>query len=104
MLSPLRLTGYLEFSPWPEWRNRLQATYFGEADYYTPAEEDLGFANTDSVFLADFVSSFELGPGEVTLSVSNLFDRTYVNVTNQGSFFYYRAEGRDITLGYRVRR
>ncbi|MEX2122618.1 MAG: TonB-dependent receptor [Woeseia sp.] len=104
VLSPLRITGYVEYAPLPEWRNRLQATYFGEADYYTPAEEDLGFVNTDSVFLADLVSSYELGPGEITLSISNLFDKTYVNVTNQGSLFYYRAEGRDITLGYRVHR
>jgi iron complex outermembrane receptor protein len=102
VLSPFRVTGYFELSIGDDWRSRLQATWFDEADYYTPGEEDLGFVNTDSVFLADLISSYELGRGALTLSVSNLLDKTYVNVTNQGSLFRYRAEGRRLTLGYQL--
>lgn len=104
-LSPTRVTLYVEFEPSESWRNRIQGNYFGEADYYSPGEEALGYVNTDSVFLMDFSSGYTLGEGEITLSLSNLLDEEYVNVRNQafGNFAYYQEEGRRLTLGYRAR-
>ncbi len=108
VVSPFRVTGYVEFEILPMWRNRVQATYFGEADYFTPAELDFGRVNTDSAFVVDLMSSYPLGPGTVSLGISNLFNNEYVNVTNQGggtlfNVFYYREEGRRLSLTYRVR-
>lgn len=104
-VSPTRVTAYVSVSPSERFQARLQGTYYGAADYFTPGEQALGFYNSDSLFLADLSSAYKLGVGELTLSVSNLLDKKYVNVANQGSFnsFYYMEEGRRVSLGYRVR-
>lgn len=105
-VSPLRITGYFTFSPRPGWHNRVQATYFDSSDFFAPF--DFGpptEVHTDSVFLADFSSSYQIGPGEVTLSIANLLNNKYVNAAGQasGTYFYFMEEGRRVTLGYRVR-
>ena len=104
-VSPPRATVYAEFEPVARWRNRLQATQFGKTDEYDDEEQAAGFRNTDSVFLMDFLSSYPVGPGRLSLGISNLLDREYVNVTNQasGDFFYYLSEGRRATLTYQAR-
>ena len=68
-------------------------------------DEALGYRDTGSVFLVDWSSSVAVGPGVLSLGVSNLFNRKYVNATNQasGDFFYYLSEGTRATLGYSVR-
>lgn len=106
VISPVRTTGYIEFAPIERWRNRIQATYAGAIDQFTPAEQGIGRINSESTFLADFSSSYDIGRGAITLSVSNLFNEKYVSVTNQGrSFGFYSLfeEGTRITLGYRAR-
>jgi iron complex outermembrane recepter protein len=107
VVSPFRVTGYVEFELLPNWRNRVQATYFSEADYFTPAELDFGRVSTESAFVVDLMSNYALGPGILSLGISNLFNDEYVNVTNQAggifSVFYYREEGRRLSLAYRVR-
>lgn len=106
VVSPFRVTGYVEFELFQGWRNRIQATYFSEADYYSPVwGSDI---DTESAFVVDLTSSYPLGPGVVALGISNLFDNEYVNITNQASGridsgFYYREEGRRLSLTYRVR-
>jgi iron complex outermembrane receptor protein len=104
-LSPPRLTAYAEFEPVPKWRNRLQGTYYAKTDYYDDAQQAAGFRNTSSVFLLDFVTRYEIGPGAVSLGVSNLLNKRYVNVTNQasGDFFYYLSEGTRVSLTYQAR-
>lgn len=82
-LSPPRATLYAELEPVAGWKNRLQGTYFGETDEYDEADEALGFRNTDSVFLMDFLTSYPLGPGRLSLGITNLLNREYVNVTNR---------------------
>jgi iron complex outermembrane receptor protein len=107
VVSPFRVTGYVEVELLPNWRNRVQATYFSEADYFTPAELDFGRVNTESAFVVDLMSNYALGPGILSLGISNVFNDEYVNVTNQAggmfSVFYYREEGRRLSLAYRVR-
>jgi iron complex outermembrane receptor protein len=104
-LSPLRLTAYAELEVFSGWQNRLQVSYFHESDEYDAAEQALGYRNTDSYTLVDLVSSYSVGPGRLTLGISNLLNEEYVNVTNQasGDFFYYLSEGRRATLGYNMR-
>jgi iron complex outermembrane receptor protein len=104
-LSPLRLTTYAELEVLSGWRNRLQVNYFHESNEYDAAEQALGYRNTDPYTLIDLVSSYAVGPGRLTLGISNLLNEEYVNVTNQasGDFFYYLSEGRRATLGYNMR-
>lgn len=104
-LSPLRVTTYVEVEPLTGWQNRLQVNYVHETDEYNAAEQALGYRNTDSYTLLDFISSYALGPGRLSLGISNVLNEEYVNVTNQasGDFFYYLSEGRRATLGYNMR-
>lgn len=106
VISPTRVTGYIEVEPVAGWRNRLQAIYTGEIDQFTPTEQGIGRLNTESTFLADYSSSYDVGPGAITISISNLFNEDYINATNQGrsfGFFAVKEEGRRVTLGYRSR-
>lgn len=104
-LSPPRATLYIAFEPIAKWRNRIQGTYFAETDYYSAAQEAAGFRDSEALFLMDLTSSYPLGPGMLSLGISNLLNRKYVNVTNQasGDFFYYLSEGMRATLTYQVR-
>ena len=104
IVAPFRLTGSASYRPIEPLRLSLQGTYYGAADYYTAAEEAAGFVNTESVFLMDASIHYQLGKGELFVAASNLLDEEYVSVADQGvGFFYYQAEGRRVTAGYKAR-
>lgn len=104
-VTPLRVSAAARYRPIERLHLSLQAAYHGAADYYSPSEQSLGFINTDAVFLMDASAGYEIGSGRLYLAASNLLDERYVNVANQGlgDFFYYRAEGRRLTVGYKAR-
>lgn len=104
-LSPPRSVVYFGFEPVAGWKNRLQASYAASWDQYDAAEEALGYRDSESVFLVDFTTSYPVGPGTLSLGVSNLFNEEYVNVTNQasGDFFYYLSEGTRVALTYSMK-
>jgi iron complex outermembrane receptor protein len=104
VVSPLRVTGYVDVEPLTGWRSRLQATYTAASDVYDAAHEAEGFRDSEELFLADVTSSYPVGPGRLGLGIANLFDRRYVNVANsvRGDFFYYLSEGRRARLSYAV--
>ena len=104
IVAPFGLTGSASYRPIEPLRLSLQGTYYGAADYYTAAEEAAGFVNTESVFLMDASIHYQLGKGELFVAASNLLDEEYVSVADQGvGFFYYQAEGRRVTAGYKAR-
>jgi iron complex outermembrane receptor protein len=81
-----------------------QASYAFKANFFSPAEQGIGFVNTPSLFLADASLAWKAGPGEITAAVSNLFDERYQNlVLAAGAFTPSLQEGRRLTLGYRMR-
>lgn len=104
-VAPLRVTGAVEARPMGGLSLTLQASYYGEADYFSTSELGLGRIATDDVLLFDASIRYDLGPGQVYLGAANLFDKEYVNVASQamGNFAYHRAEGRRVTVGYRAR-
>jgi iron complex outermembrane receptor protein len=104
IVAPFRVTGSASYRLVEPLRLSLQGNYYGAASFYTAAEEALGFVNTDSVFLMDASIHYKLGSGEIYVAASNLLDEDYVAVADQGvGFFYYKAEGRRVTVGYRAR-
>lgn len=103
-VAPLRIVGSATYRPVEPLSLSLQGAYYGAADFYSPSEQALGYVNTDSVFLMDASASYRVRAGELYLAASNLLNEEYVAVADQGvGFFYYRAEGRRVTLGYRAR-
>lgn len=106
VVAPFRATAGLDWRPISGLSASLQGTYYGAADYFTATEEAFGRVATDAQFLLDGSIGYKVGPGELFAAASNLLDDEYVNVQNQGfgfSFFYYQAEGRRVTLGYKAR-
>ena len=103
-VSPTRLTLYADWRAMQSLALRLQATYIMESDFFSAAEQELGFIDTDSVLTVDLSGSLELGRGSIGLGISNLFDEEYENVTlAAGGFTPTLAEGRRVTLSYRTR-
>lgn len=104
IVAPFRFTGSATYRPIEPLRLSLQGTYYGAANYYTAAEQAAGFVNTDSVFVMDASVHYQIGKGELFVAASNLLDEEYVSVADQGvGFFYYQAEGRRVTVGYKAR-
>lgn len=102
IVAPFRATGSVSYRVIEPLRASLQGTYYGGSDFYTAAEEALGYVSTDSVFLMDASVHYDMGPGELFIAASNLLDEDYVNVADQGvGFFYYQAEGRRVTIGFK---
>ena len=104
-IVPLRLSARASWWPSATLNLGLQATYYGEGDFFSDAELAEGFFNTESQFLMNADLGHALGPGELYLAVSNLFNDKYVNVAQQasGDFSYFVSEGRRVTLGYKAR-
>lgn len=103
IVSPTRVAVRANWRPTDRLRLGAQASYAAEADFFSPSEQEIGFVNTPSLFLADASVAYRAGPGEVTAAVTNLFDRRYQNLTlGAGAFTPSLAEGRRLTIGYRL--
>lgn len=103
-VSPTRLTLYADWQPFETMSGRLQASYVAEANFFSAAEQQLGLVNTPSNFLVDLSAGWQVGPGEVSFGISNLLDRRYEYTTlAAGGFTPALAEGRRISVGYRLR-
>jgi iron complex outermembrane recepter protein len=104
---PVRVTGRAEWRPAQPLSLALQATYYGASSYFSPAEESIGFVDTDAVTLASASVAYDIGPVELYASADNLFDERYVSVSNQvqgaGGFSYGEAPGRRVTIGISAR-
>lgn len=62
-IPPLKLTAYLEHQTTPGWRNRLQLLYSGNRD--RAFEDDVDGAPIDRYVTVDYLSSINLGGGEL---------------------------------------
>jgi iron complex outermembrane receptor protein len=103
-VSPTRFTAFVEVDPHERLSTRLQITHVAATDFFTPGEQGLGFVDTASVTLLDLSAGFDLGRGELTLGVSNLFDNKYLAPTEvAGGFLPVLEEGRRVTIGYQAR-
>lgn len=104
IVSPTRVALRANWRVTPRLRLGAQASYWAEANFFAPSEQAIGRVNTPSLFIADASLNWRLGPGDVTLAAANLFDRRFVNLTLLGGGFTpAQAEGRRLTLGYRLR-
>lgn len=104
-ISPLKLTAYIEHQTTPGWRNRLQAIYVGNRDH--AFDEGVDLIAVDDYIVVDFISSVEIGPGDLNIGVENLFNTQYFTINSQvdGAFsntFRYPARGRTLSVNYRV--
>lgn len=75
-IPPLKLTGYLQFRPVPQWNNRLQATFFAGHDYRLNGVESFGRRDVGSYTTLDLISSYRVTKQDtVTVGIQNLLNR-----------------------------
>ncbi|WP_250123973.1 TonB-dependent receptor [Chroococcidiopsis sp. CCMEE 29] len=104
-IPPLKLTAYVEHETLPGWRNRLQLLYSGDRD--RAFEDDVDGAPIESYVTVDYISSIQLGSGELLIGVQNLFNEQYFPVFAQyfapfDDSSNYAGQGRTLSVGYRI--
>ena len=83
-IPPLKVTGYISYSPTDTWTNRLQATYFASEDYRLNGVNGFGRYDVKSYTTADLISSFALNKKDtVTIGLENMFNRKYYPLYSQ---------------------
>ena len=103
-ISPLKVTAHVEDQTLMGWNNRLQVTHIGSRDQF---EGSPFFAEgeVDRYTLVDYVARIQAGPGEATVSVSNLLNEDYIPAVGQAfntSTARVKGQGRTVGLGYSV--
>lgn len=103
-IAPLKITAYLENQTTPGWRNRLQLLYSGNRDRGFNDGSD--GAPIDEYLTLDLLSTLDIGDGELTLGIRNLFNTQYFPVAAQATapFFdpgNYAGPGTNVSLSYR---
>ncbi|SFK42821.1 iron complex outermembrane recepter protein [Nitrosomonas aestuarii] len=81
-ISPVKLSGFLEYSPLSWWQNRMQALYIGDR---TPNSTQFGGLPVDDYVIVDLTSSIAVGPGHFTVAVKNLLNENYFPLVSQAS-------------------
>ena len=86
-IQPLKLTGYVDYSPAPWQRNRFTATHQVGSDAQNDriAKGLRGANMLDPITFINFFATFNPGflPGSIDVGVENLFDRREVDVVAQ---------------------
>ncbi|MDX1661870.1 MAG: TonB-dependent receptor, partial [Gemmatimonadota bacterium] len=103
-IPPTKWTGYLENATLPGWTNRLQVLYSGSSDDF-PESEGFGQGEVDAFTLVDLSSKVDLGPGALTLAVTNLLNELWFPPASQwynlpGS--YAAGPGRSVSASYEI--
>ncbi|MCV0427853.1 MAG: TonB-dependent receptor [Roseibium sp.] len=110
-ISPLKLTGYVEYTPW-DWANfRLQGLYSG---YRNPdSEQFTGLESIDPYFVMDAFADFKVNErSKLSLGVENILNADYVPVLQQSysvqsygydDYYYAKAPGTTFSAKYTVK-
>ncbi|MCV6574749.1 MAG: TonB-dependent receptor [Cohaesibacter sp.] len=110
-IAPLKVTGYVAYSPW-DWANfRLQGLYSGSRD--PKSTQFSGLQSIDPYFVMDFYSDFKINErSNLSFGVENIFNADYVPVLQQSysvqsygydDYYYVKAPGTTFSAKYTVK-
>lgn len=102
-ISPIKITAYSDVTVTDDLSLRLQAFYSGTQNNNSTAFG--GGSEIDDYLIFDLLASSKLGSGEVSLGITNLFDKAYLPVINQAYNFQFsnvQGPGRRVNLNYRI--
>lgn len=101
-VSPTRLSIYAQWQAAESLTLSVQSLYIAKSDFFSASEQEIGFVETDSVWLSDVSARYQLpGVGDFSLGISNLLNEKYENVTASAAGFTPALnEGRRLTLQY----
>ncbi|MEM8771316.1 MAG: TonB-dependent receptor [Pseudomonadota bacterium] len=103
-IPPEKVTAYVNYAPYDWWDLRAQLFYSGTQSNNSTAFG--GGSEIDSYTLIDLYSSFDVGPGALSVGVTNLLNNDYLPVINQAFNFQFsnvQGPGRRLSFAYRVR-
>ena len=103
-INPLKIYDYIELRPTRHLRLRFDTDYGGPRNAF-PGSTNANEGRVRPLFLANAAITADVGPGQFSLGVQNLFNREYVLqfIQAQNSTDYYSGQGRVFTLGYQVK-
>lgn len=99
-ISPVKLSGFLEFSPFSWWQNRMQALYIADRN---PNSTQFGGGTVDDYVLVDLTTRLAVGPGHFTVAVKNLLNEHYFPLVSQASrtpWGFATGPGRIVGISY----
>jgi len=79
-IPPVKLTAYVENQTTPGWQNRFQVLFSGSRD---PDCQVFGCTETDSYVTVDWISSIQVGDGEIQIAAENLFNEEFFPIVSQ---------------------
>jgi iron complex outermembrane recepter protein len=104
-VQPLKLTAYVENQTTPGWRNRLQLLYVGNRDRGFEAGSD--FVTIRDYLVVDYISSFQIGAGNLEVGIQNILNNKYSSVFSQAGggldeLLNNLERGRSLSVNYRI--
>lgn len=102
-ITPEKVTVYADFSPLDWWTLHGQLLYSGNQTNNSTTFG--GGQEIDNYVLVDLQSTFDVGPGVLSIGITNLFNEDYFPVINQAfnsQFANVQGPGRRINFGYKV--
>lgn len=106
-VPPMKVTGYVEHSPYPWWTNRFQTLVIGNRN---PNSTQFGNRQVKSYAVFDLFSSFDTGYGRLDVGIENFFNNEYFPLINQAAGDlgfgvttapgFTQAPGRTVSLTY----
>ncbi len=102
-IQPLKLTAYVEHETLPGWSNRLQALYVGDRD--RAFEQGVDPVDINGYFLVDYLSSIQIGQGQLQIGAENLLNNQYFPVYSQAllrPIDNFAGRGRTVSLSYKL--
>jgi iron complex outermembrane receptor protein len=103
-VPPLLISGYVDYSPTTDWRNRLQLDYRGSRDPFGDSTE-FGEGRIDSLLLTHLLTSVQVAGGELQLGIRNLFDKKYFSIPVQADnagWYWIPEQGRRVSVSYQT--
>jgi iron complex outermembrane receptor protein len=106
-IPPLKVTGYIEHTTLPRWRNRIQVLHSGSRTRF-PGSRAFGELPVESYTTVDWVSRIDFGPGTLRIGVENLLNNQYFARDSQLlrtglNSSYAAARGAALNVAYSVR-
>lgn len=83
-IPPIKLTGYVEYSPYHWWNVRLQALYSGNRDdAFKDTPGAFASRKVEDYTVVDLYNRFAVGPGTLSVGIENLLNNQYHTVFGQ---------------------
>jgi iron complex outermembrane receptor protein len=106
VLTPFRVTGFVNASLSDSWSARLQALYSGDRSIEDAEVFEFQYAPVFSYFVLDASTSVELGRGTLTVGLQNITNERYIPSSSQSFNFnccMVEAPGRTVSIDYTIR-